>query len=128
MIEATPSEGKTVDEVEQGIRSELARLQQGGITEDELLRVKAQVLAAKVYQRDSMFYQAMLIGNLESSGLSWRDEKALLDKLKAVTAEQVKEVANKYLQDDGLTVVTLAPQPLDGKKPVATVQGGGHAH
>ncbi len=128
MIEATPSEGKTVEEVEQSIRAELIRLQQDGITEDELLRVKAQVLAAKVYQRDSMFYQAMLIGNLESSGLSWRDEKTLLDKLKAVTVEQVKEVANKYFQDDGLIVATLDPQPLDGKKPVAATQGSHHAH
>ena len=128
MIEATPSEGKTVVEVEQAVRDEVARLQRDGVSEEELLRVKAQVLAAQVYQRDSMFYQAMLIGNLESSGFSWRDEPELLERLKAVTAEQVRDVARKYLQDDGLTVATLDPQPLDGKRPAQSIQGGRHAH
>ena len=54
-------------ELEQGIRSEIAKLQRDGVSEEELQRVKAQVMAAQVYQRDSMFYQAMLIGKLEST-------------------------------------------------------------
>jgi len=128
MIEATPSEGKTVAELEQAIRNELLQLQRDGVGEDELLRVKAQVMAAQVYQRDSMFYQGMLIGNLESSGLTWRDEEKLLERLKAVTVEQVRDVARKYLQDDGLTVATLDPQPLEGKPMIQPTEGGRHAH
>ncbi len=128
MIDATPSEGKTVAELEQAIRNELAELQRNGVSEDELQRVKALVMAAQVYQRDSMFYQGMLIGNLESSGLSWRDEDKLLEHLRAVTAEQVRDVARKYLRDDGLTVATLDPQPLDGKPAPRAVEGGRHGH
>ncbi|MEN6586844.1 MAG: pitrilysin family protein [Sulfuricella sp.] len=128
IIDGTPSEGKSVAELEQGIRQEIVKLQRDGISEEELQRVKAQVVAAQVYQRDSMFYQGMLIGNLESTGLSWRDEKTLLDKLKDVTAAQVKEVANKYLQDDSLTVATLDPQPLDGKRPPQPQAGEFHVH
>lgn len=126
IIEGTPSEGKSVADLEQGIRNEIARLQRDGVSDEELQRVKAQVVAAQVYQRDSMFYQGMLIGNLEISGLSWRDEKTLLEKLKDVTADQVKEVANKYLHNDGLTVATLDPQPLDGKHPAQTSAGERH--
>lgn len=128
IIDGTPSEGKSVAELEQGIRNEIVKLQLNGVSEEELQRVKAQVVAAQVYQRDSMFYQGMLIGNLESTGLSWRDEKTLLEKLKDVTAEQVKEVANKYLQNDGLTVATLDPQPLDGKQPPQPQAGEFHVH
>lgn len=128
MIEATPSEGKDLAALELAIRGEIEKLQRDGVSEEELQRVKAQVMAAQVYQRDSMFYQGMLIGNLESAGLSWRDEDALLEKLKGVTPEQVRDVARKYLQDDGLTVATLDPQPLDGKRPANTPQGGHHAH
>jgi len=128
MIEGTPSEGKSVAELEQGIRNEIAKLQRDGVSEDELQRVKAQVMATQVYQRDSMFYQGMLIGQLESAGLSWRDEKTLLQKLNDVTAEQVKEVARKYLQDDGLTVAVLDPQPLDGKQSSRPLAGERHAH
>ena len=128
MIEGTPSEGKSVAELEQGIRDEIAKLQRDGVSEEELQRVKAQVVAAQVYQRDSMFYQGMLIGQMESAGLSWRDEKTLLQKLNDVTAEQVREVARKYLQDDGLTVATLDPQPLEAKQPVQPPAGVRHAH
>lgn len=128
MIEAAPSEGKDLAVLEQAIRGEIEKLQRDGVSAEELQRVKAQVMAAQVYQRDSMFYQGMLIGNLESAGLSWRDEDALLERLKGITPEQVRDVARKYLQDDGLTVATLDPQPLDGKRPANTTQGGHHVH
>jgi zinc protease len=128
MIEATPSEGKSVAELEQGIRQEIARLQRDGISPEELQRVKAQVVAAQVYQRDSMFYQGMLIGQMETAGLSWRDEKIMLERLNAVTAEQVQAVAQKYLQDDGLTVATLDPQAMDAKRPAQHTPGGRHVN
>jgi len=128
MIEGTPSEGKSVAELKQGIRAEIAKLQRDGVSEEELQRVKAQVVAAQVYQRDSMFYQGMLIGQMESSGMSWRDEKTLLQKLNDVTADQVREVARKYLQDDGLTIAALDPQPLETKQPSRSLTGERHAH
>ncbi|MEO7464215.1 MAG: insulinase family protein, partial [Nitrosospira sp.] len=62
-----------------------------------------------------MFYQAMQIGQLESIGLSYRDVETMLKKLQAVTAEQVRDVAKKYLKDDSLTVAVLDPQPLEQK-------------
>ena len=88
------------------------------MSEEELQRVKAQVIAAQVYQRDSMFYQAMQIGEVETAGLPLNTLETRLEKLKAVTARQVQEVAQKYLVDDRLTVAVLDPQPLDGVKPV----------
>lgn len=130
LLDGTPSEGKTVEELERGIREQVALLQKDGVSEDELQRVKAQVMAARVYQRDSMFYQAMVIGQLETTGLSWRDEDTLLDGLKRVTAEQVREVARKYLIDDGLTVASLDPQPMTPGKPASAsqhTQGRHHA-
>jgi zinc protease len=49
--------------------------------------------------------------------LSYRDVDTILDKLKAVTAEQVRDVAKKYLKDEVLTVAVLDPQPLEQKAP-----------
>jgi zinc protease len=43
----------------------------------------------------------------------------ILERLKAVTAEQVRDVAKKYLKDDVLTVAVLDPQPLEQKAPSA---------
>jgi zinc protease len=118
-FDGMPSEGHTAQDLENAIRGQIEQLKEEGITEAELQRVKAQVIAADVYQRDSMFYQAMQIGMLESTGLSWRDLESFPKRLQAVTAEQVKEVANKYLNDDQLTVAILDPQPIDENKPEA---------
>ena len=123
-LEATPSEGKTVSDVEAALRGEIALLVKDGVSEEELQRVKAQVTAGEVYKRDSLFYQAMQIGQMESIGLGYRAIQTMLVKLQAVTAEQVRQVAEEILQDDGLTVATLDPQPLSGK-PKAP-QGAAH--
>jgi zinc protease len=123
-LEATPSEGKTVSDVEAALRGEIALLVKDGVSEEELQRVKAQVTAGEVYKRDSLFYQAMQIGQMESVGLGHHAIQKMLDKLRAVTAEQVRQVAEEILRDDSLTVAVLDPQPLSGK-PKAP-QGAAH--
>jgi zinc protease len=116
-FDATPSEGTSIGDLELAMRSEINNIKQDGITESELQRVKAQVIAADVYERDSMFNQALKIGTYESVGLSWRDLAQYTKKLQAVTAEQVQQVAQKYLDDDKLTIATLDPQPVDEHAP-----------
>lgn len=125
-LSAVPRAGKTVMELEQALRGEIEKIIKGGVTEEELMRVKAQVIAGHVYQRDSIFSQAMQIGRLESTGLSYRDIDTILEKLKAVTAEQIRDVAKKYFDDDNLTVAVLDPQPLEQKLPARTPGGLRH--
>ena len=126
-LAATPSKGKTVADVEAALRQEIALLVKDGVSEEELKRVKAQVMAGEVYKLDSVFYQAMQIGQMESIGLGHQVLPVLLEKLKAVTAEQVRQVAEEILQDDSLTVAVLDPQPLSGK-PKSEHKGMSHAH
>ena len=126
VLDGTPSEGRSVAELEVAILNEVEKIKTGGVTEEELQRVKAQVIAADVYQRDSMFYQAMQIGNLETAGFSWRILKDYPAKLQAVTAEQVQLVAKKYFNKDNLTVATLDPQPIDPND--NTPKGKPHVH
>ncbi len=124
MLEGTPSRGKSAAELEAGIRAQLARLAKEGVSEEELKRVKAQITSTEVYRRDSVFYQAMLIGQMESIGLSYRDIPLMLEKLQGVTAKQVQDAARAIFKDDSLTVAVLDPQPLSGK-PHHMMPGGG---
>jgi len=112
MLEGTPATGKSVADMEAALRAEIERIQREGVTAEELERVKTQVVAAQVFKRDSLFAQAMEIGQMEVIGLSWRDIDRSLEKLKTVTAEEVQAVARKYFKDDTLTVAVLEPQPL----------------
>jgi zinc protease len=125
-LSAVPRAGKTVVELEQALRGEIEKIIKEGVTEEELARVKAQVVASHVYQLDSIYSQAMQLGRLESMGLSFRDVDTILEKLKAVTAEQIREVTKKYFNDDSLTVAVLDPQPLDKKLPATAPAGLRH--
>lgn len=108
----TPAEGRSIDELEAALKAEIKRIAADGIEEDELQRVKAQVLASQVYARDSMSAQAREIGALETIGFSHRLIDRSLEHIRAVTAMQVREVARKYFSEDTLTVAVLDPQPL----------------
>jgi zinc protease len=114
-LSGSPSEGKTVADLEAALRSEMARVQRDGVSEPELKRAKAQLVASQVYKLDSMFGQAMEIGQTESAGIPYQKIERMLDKLQKVTAAEVQAVAKKYFNDDTLTVGILDPQPLDGK-------------
>jgi zinc protease len=124
-LDGTPSEGKTVGEVEAALVQQIEKIKTSGVTTEELNRVKAGAIAADVYQRDSMFYQAMQIGTVETIGFPWKILDDYQVKLRAVTSEQVQQVAKKYLVKDNLTIATLDPQPID---PNAKPQGKPHVH
>ncbi len=115
-LEGTPAEGKTVWDIEAALKEEIAKLQTKLVEPAELQRIKAQVLASEVYQRDSNFYQAMQLGMLETVGLGWKKEGEYVAKINQVTAEQVRNVARKYLIDDHLNVAYLEPQKINAAK------------
>jgi len=122
----TPAQGKTVQQLEAAIRDQVKQVQDQLVSEEELKRIKAQLVASKVYEKDSIFYQAMQIGTLETVGLDWRVAENYIDKVRAVTPEQIQQVARKYLVDDGLTVAVLDPQPINNVAAIS--HGGRHAH
>ena len=76
-LSATPTPGRTVQEVEQALRREIAKIVADGVTQDELQRVKAQAVASHVYERDSMSYQARQIGTLDNRGAAAAPHRSL---------------------------------------------------
>jgi zinc protease len=128
MIDATPAPGKTVAAVEQAIRAELERVKRDGISDAELARAKAQVIAGEVYQRDSLFYQAMQLGEYVTAGLPPEALARRVDQLRAVTSQAVQAAAQQWLADDQLSVASLDPQALKPKAPRAAVAGVRHAN
>ena len=124
-IDGTPSEGKTLGELENKIFDEIEKIKSTGVSAVELDRVKAGVIAGDVYQRDSMFYQAMQLGTVATLGFEPEILQAYIQKIRAVTSAQVQAVAKKYLVKDHMTVATLDPQPID---PNAKPSGKPHVH
>ncbi len=125
MVSGVPGSGKSITELETALRRELAKVVNDGISEEELKRVKAQVVSSQVFQRDSIYFQGLQIGSLEVAGYSYKDMDRMIEKLRQVTPAQVQAVAKKYLVDDSLTIAVLDPQPLAGRQPAAA-QGARH--
>lgn len=126
LFDGNPAQGHSIAELEQAIREQIELIKTEPVSADELARIKAQVIAADVYQLDSVFYQAMKIGQFETVGLNWRLSDQYADRIQQVTAEQVQKVAKKYLIDDSLTVAVLEPQPMAGSPPRHSNAGSHH--
>jgi zinc protease len=118
-LDATLSQGRTAAEAEAALRAQIEAVVRDGVTEAELRRVKAQVLATQVFQLDSMFGQAMQLGVLDNAGLAPDSFALQARRLQDVTADQVREVARRFLVDDGLTVAVLEPERGPGAGPAA---------
>lgn len=107
---AVPAQGVTLEQLEQAIVEQLNALADHPPTPAELERIKTQVVADTVFQRDSMMHEAMTIGALETVGLGWKYRDSYVDNIQAVSAAQVLAVAKKYLVPQGLTVAYLKPE------------------
>lgn len=127
VLSSVPAQGQTVEALEAALREQVARLQDEPVSAGELARVRNQVVAAKVYERDSLFYQAMQLGLLTAVGLDWRLSDAYVEKLAAVTPEQIQAVARRYLTSERLTVAVLDPQPMDPQRQASTRPSSGGA-
>jgi zinc protease len=120
LLGGSPARGRTVAELREALVGQIRDLAERGVDPAELERLRIQYVASRVYQRDSLMAQAMEIAGLEMAGLSWRDADRLLERIRAVRPEQVRDAARRHFSDDSLTVVTLEPLPLERSRPAAS--------
>lgn len=126
LVDGTPAPGRNMAELEQALLDEIEQLQQELVSESELERIRTQVVANKIYELDSVFAQALQIGQLEAMNLDWRLADEYVHRMKEVTPEQVRSVARKYLVRDNMTMAQLEPLPLD-EATSGSVKGEGYA-
>ena len=100
--------GKDPAEIERGIDNLLEPLKSDLISDRELQKAKNQIESAFVYGQDSIFGQAMKIGYYEAVG-DWRLIDGYLDGIRKVTRQDIKRVAQEYLDRDRRTVGVLIP-------------------
>jgi zinc protease len=102
--------GKTTEEVEKALYAELDRLKtpQGGVTDEELQKAKNQIEAHFIMGQDSIFYQAMLLGQFETVA-DWKLLDKYVDAIRAVTKADVMRAAKEYFSEDNRTVGILIP-------------------
>jgi zinc protease len=122
---ALVSPRQKVEVVEESLVKEIARLQHEPPSELEMQRARNQVEAAHVFQQDSNFRYAMLLGQSETIGAGWRRVDQFVERIRSVTAKDVQRVAKQYLTQDNRTVGILIPTPGNPPEPAPRAAHGG---
>ena len=117
-FDATVSEGRTPEEVEAALWQEIERVQQDPVSPEELAKAVKQVRAHFVYGAESITNQARWLGFAEIvTSQEWL--ATYLDRVAAVTAEDVQRVAQTYLRRDQVTVgwyIATSDEPGNGRR------------
>jgi zinc protease len=101
--------GVNPEDCEKVIRDEIAAVQKDGITTEELDKARVQFLRGQIQTLQSDLSTAMHLGQYAVYFGDPNLINTVVDKFNAVTADQVKEAAQKYLVPEQLAVVTDLP-------------------
>jgi predicted Zn-dependent peptidase len=115
--------GVKPEDCEAAIRDEVAAVQKDGVTTEVIDKARVQFLRGQIGTRQSDLYTAMLIGQ---NAVYFGDPNLIntvVDKFNAVTADQVKAAAQKYLVPEQLSVVTDLPAAPQRKAAKAQKEG-----
>ncbi|PDV97691.1 M16 family metallopeptidase [Candidatus Chloroploca asiatica] len=107
-LSAIVSEAHSAKEVEAALLHELVKIQQDGITPNELARVLKQMRAQIAYSLESVTNQALQIGMWEVLD-SYQRGETLLEELATVEAADVQRVAQTYLTSKRSVIGTFLP-------------------
>jgi zinc protease len=100
--------GKTTEEVEKALYAEIDRFKTEPVSDEELQMAKNQAEASFIMSQDSVFYQAMLLGQYETVA-GWKYLEKYLEGIRAVTKDDILRVAREIFTEDGRTVGVLVP-------------------
>ena len=100
IIGATPSEGVPLKMVEMAIENELKKVINDGVSEDELNNAKTRLREAAIFARDSVSGPAMTVGYRLLTGSTIEQIEYWPYFIDEVTAEDIQNVARKYLSSE----------------------------
>lgn len=111
MVGLKPADGHSLAEVEGALHSEILRLQQDPIPQDEWLRAIAQLEADHVRMLDEPASLARALGRAWAEGGDWRLLETEAQRLRTLTPEAVQAAAREWLKPSHRTTVLLEPLP-----------------
>ncbi len=119
MVAAAPKPGVDFAQVEKAIDDVIAKLQQETVSAENLERAKTQLVAQAIYAQDSQATLARWYGAALTVGLNVNDIRSWPSRVRAVTAEQVREAARTWLKPNrsvtGYLIKATAPPSTTAK-------------
>ncbi len=105
----TGTEPAKAELVEKELLKEAELLRTEGLTAEELKRAKAKIIGGKKISRADLGHLATTSALDELYGIGWQRSELDDAKYEAVTLEQIKTVAQKYLKPETAVVAVVKP-------------------
>jgi zinc protease len=113
-VYGTPANGTTLPQLEAAIEAVIAELAEKGVGAEELERSKTRLIADSVYAQDSQSTLARWYGAALTTGLNVDSVQTWAARIRAVTADEVRDAARKWLDKErsvtGYLVKTAPPE------------------
>lgn len=112
-VMASPRGETTLDQLAGAMDAVIAEVRDKGVTEEELDRAKRHTRAGAIYAQDSSRGLARYLGTALLTGLTLAEAQDYPARIEAVTAEDVKAAAAKYLELKRSVTGYLVAAPAD---------------
>jgi len=96
-VYATPKPGTSLQQLEEALDSVLAEVMDKGVTGEELARAQNRMIADAIYANDNQRMMAQWYGAALATGASVDDVRTWPDRIRAVSANSVREAARRWL-------------------------------
>ena len=110
IIGGTPRGKISPEELKSKILEQLSHESINSVTERELANAKARIKANNIYKFDSVFYQAMQVGMLETKDIGWENLDNYNSIIESISLDEVKESASKYFLNNNVFTAILRPE------------------
>ena len=113
-VQGSPRPGVTLPQLEAGVDAVMAEVIAKGVTDEELERTKTRLIADAVYAQDNQASMARWYGASLTTGATVNDVLHWPDRIRAVTADQVRDAARQWLDKrrsvTGYLIKDVSPQ------------------
>ena len=97
-VYGSPRDGTALPQLEAAIDGVIAAVAEKGVTDEELKRSKTRLVADGIYARDNQASMARWYGSSLVTGSTVADIESWPDRIRKVTADEVREAARQWLQ------------------------------
>ena len=109
--------GKPVADAEKSLNNEIEKILKDGVTQAELEKAKTRFLTEKLMERETVNGKASALGQAVVVYGDAIRVNTDLAKLQAVTADQIKDVMNKYITGKKKVVLEYLPEAMKAGPP-----------
>ncbi len=110
VVYGSPRGDSTIEDVERAIDAEIAKVAEEGISEDELAKAKKRATRSMIFARDDQSGMARIYGSTLTTGGTVEDVLEWPERIDAVSADDVKRVAARYLDQRRSVTGYLRPE------------------